>query len=152
MRLRRALSAGLGLLMLSGTTGLATAAPAQAAATCVLTVKNIDGSIGDEIQVLELQENGGDEIWMELNDKNFPLSGTVPFTFVGQGRPASAFDNPTRTFAGAIRLRVIEDDPVFNDEIGDVVLPCQPLSATLQLINGGTGVYNIEIEIRQISS
>lgn len=150
MRVRRSLWAGLGLLLVSGTISLAGAVPAQAASICELTVKDTQGPFGDEVQALELQEKGGDEIFMRLNGTEFPGSGSVSFTFAGQGRPASAFGNPRKSFTGSIRVQLIEDDTLFNDEIGDVFLPCEPVSGTLQLINDGPGAYNIEIEIRRL--
>jgi hypothetical protein len=108
---------------------LVTAGPAHAAdPPCVFAVANIDGTFGDEVKAVQVQEGGGDEMYMELDGADFPSSGVVSFTFNGQGRPASAFGNPQKTFpaTGEVDFELWEADGILlpDDSIGHVDIQC----------------------------
>ena len=154
--------AGLATVLLAGMMGTAFAAPASASTTppaptatgtCRITVTNTDDVLGDEVQALRLQERSGDEIFMRLNGQRFPASttDTVSFTFAGEGRPASAFENPTKVYIGSVQVELLEKDflGIGNDPIGNVFLGCAPFRGTLQLIGAGAA-YNVEIVIQPV--
>jgi hypothetical protein len=167
MQRMRGLRAGLFVALCATLIGLASAAPASASTTatqptppaptaggtCRITVTNTDGVFGDEVQALDLQEANGDEIFMRLNGQRFPASttDTVEFTFAGQGRPASDFENPTKVYNGAVRIELVEKDflGIGNTHIIDVFLGCAPFSGTLQGI-GANAAYNVEILIQPV--
>ena len=139
---------------LLGPTAVAIAAPsaqAQSASNCRLTVKNVDGLAGNEVKAIELNERV-DDIFLRIDGKRFPTSGTVAFSFAGQGRSPVPFANPTRVFnAGEeILMEVVEADPVFPDNMGTNLIPGAPLHSTLVFNDGGVGAYTVEVEVEQI--
>ena len=145
-------SAGTTVVPAAGST--APPAPSAAASdTCRLTVTNTDTVFGDEVQALDLQEAGGDEIFMRLNGQRFPASTTqvVQFTKAGDGHPASDFGSPTVVYTGAVHIELVEKDllGIGNTHIIDVFLGCGPFSGTLQGIGAGAA-YNVEMVIQPL--
>jgi hypothetical protein len=135
----------------AATVAIAVPSQAQSPASCRLTVTDLDGIANNEVRAVELNEKV-DDIFLLIDGQRFPASGTVSFSTAGQGRPASAFGNPSRVFnAGEeIVMKVVESDPVFRDNMGTNRFPCSPMEGRIPFNDGGKGAYNVEVRVEEI--
>lgn len=131
------------------------AAAAQAAATgqvCDLSVTDVDPGSGPAVTAIDLNEGGnGDEIFGRVGSTEFPFEGVVRFPTAGTARDASAFDSPRiRFFDGLATWKLVEDDILFNDVIGNKFFPCQ--NAAGHVIYEGAGAkYDVEIVMQVVN-
>jgi hypothetical protein len=109
------------------------------------------------VQAIDVQEprSRGDEIFIRLDGVAFPSSGSVRFLRNGVTRSANNFDSPVVGFAddNPLSVRLIEDDIIFNDPIGNTKnLECTGDQTDQVLVFKETGVkYLMKYDVDLLS-
>jgi len=145
--MKRIIRAGLALV--AGLALLSTAAPAAATEVIDSTTPQCEAVFVD-ITAVKIQEDGQgeDEIFVRMNDVRYRLDG-VALTFEeGQTRPGSQFRPGAFTFAGTLKLKVIEDDGIANDVWPPFITPVIVCPVDTALI-GAPRRATVDVIIRQ---
>jgi hypothetical protein len=149
MKAIRRLAAGLGVALFATTLAMVGAGPAQAAVTEPTDIQFCQLTIGD-VTALDLQENGGDEIFLRIDDERFPASTlkTVKFDAPGKVQPPSAFETPSKIFSGTTRVELREKDLVVSSEIDHNTFGCATLDKTAVPFVGADAIYLVEVTVQ----